>query len=257
MFRTKSQKIKQKQKEKEKERQSSISSGGGYIGANNSSSSTLPVQTTMNLKGAMDSTPSLVTPESKPEALVLSEPDILEPDKPVSPKQAVSAPAPDPAPSLPISAPSAHSEPTVAVQPEPVFSAPVSASALASSSQQAPVASEPPATKPTTNYTAFVEPEPESAANSPSPPPSIPTESRPIGGRRGKSDDDANGTTKGGELVAGHTGGISNAGLQMPGQLLNEDEKSALKIKIHLNLHAKVRLDLDAQIYGDVVIGLL
>jgi hypothetical protein len=30
-----------------------------------------------------------------------------------------------------------------------------------------------------------------------------------------------------------------------------------LKIKIHLNIHAKVRLDLDAQIYGDVVIGLL
>jgi hypothetical protein len=40
--------------------------------------------------------------------------------------------------------------------------------------------------------------------------------------------------------------------------LLNDpDEKGALKIKVHLNLHAKVRLDLDAQIYGDVVIGLL
>lgn len=143
------------------------------------------------------------------------------------------------------------------VQPEPTVSAPVPASALASPLKQAPAASEPPPTKPKPNYTAFVEPEPEPTANNPSPPTSIPTESRPIGGRRGKSDDDANGTTKGGELVAGNTGGISNAGLQIPGKILNEDEKSALKIKIHLNLHAKVRLDLDAQIYGDVVIGLL
>lgn len=252
MFRTKSQKIKQKQKQKDKERQSSISSGVGFIGTNNSSVSTLPVQTPTSLKGAMDSTPSLVTPESKPEAPVLSE---LEPDKPVSPKQAVSDPASAP-PATPLP-PGSTPRPNVPVQPEPTASAPVPASADASpSSKQAPVASEFP-TRLAPKYTAFVEPEPEPAANSPSPSPSIPSDSRPVGGRRGKSDDDAIGTPKGGELVAGHTGGISNAGLQIPGKLLNEDEKSALKIKIHLNLHAKVRLDLDAQIYGDVVIGLL
>jgi hypothetical protein len=36
-----------------------------------------------------------------------------------------------------------------------------------------------------------------------------------------------------------------------------KEEKNSLQIKIHLNLHAKVRLDLDAKLYGDVVIGLL
>ncbi|KAJ5657677.1 uncharacterized protein N7484_001326 [Penicillium longicatenatum] len=254
MFRTKSQKIKQKQKEKE--RQSSVSSGVGYNGTKNSSSSTLPVQSS-DLKGAMDSTPSLVTPESKPEAPVLSEPEPEpEPNIPVSSKQAVStlAPAPTLTPPLPQSAPTAPSEPVASIRPEETVTAPVFASASASPPKQASVAFEPPKHTPP-KLTAFVEPEPEPAANSP--PLSIPSESRPIGGRRGKSDDDANGTTKGGELVAGNTGGISNAGLQIPGQLLNEDEKSALKIKIHLNLHAKVRLDLDAQIYGDVVIGLL
>lgn len=46
--------------------------------------------------------------------------------------------------------------------------------------------------------------------------------------------------------------------MQIPGVTQGGDEKEgSLKIKIHLNLHAKVRLDLDAQIYGDVVIGLL
>ncbi|KAJ5752099.1 hypothetical protein N7520_009016 [Penicillium odoratum] len=69
---------------------------------------------------------------------------------------------------------------------------------------------------------------------------------------------DANPNTKGGELVSGNkfTGDIPNAGLQIPGQLLNEDDKSALKIKIHLNIQ-KVRLDLDAQIYCDAVVGLM
>ncbi|KAJ5391843.1 hypothetical protein N7509_007333 [Penicillium cosmopolitanum] len=96
------------------------------------------------------------------------------------------------------------------------------------------------------------------AADIPTPSISIPSESRPVGGRRGKSDDDTNGATRGGALVHGGEGTISSAGLQMPGKLLNDpDEKGALKIKVHLNLHAKVRLDLDAQIYGDVVIGLL
>lgn len=36
-----------------------------------------------------------------------------------------------------------------------------------------------------------------------------------------------------------------------------EDDKGSLQIKIHLDLHAKVRLDLDADLYGDIVIGLL
>ncbi|CRL29417.1 unnamed protein product [Penicillium camemberti] len=36
-----------------------------------------------------------------------------------------------------------------------------------------------------------------------------------------------------------------------------EDDKGSLQIKIHLNLHAKIKLELDAQIYGDIVIGLL
>lgn len=36
-----------------------------------------------------------------------------------------------------------------------------------------------------------------------------------------------------------------------------EGKEGSLNIRIHLNLHAKVRLDLDAQIYGDIVIGLL
>ncbi|KAJ5776105.1 uncharacterized protein N7511_001116 [Penicillium nucicola] len=55
-------------------------------------------------------------------------------------------------------------------------------------------------------------------------------------------------------------GAASNLGMEMPGVTPGtpgKDDKSSLQIKIHLNLHAKVRLDLDAKIYGDVVIGLL
>lgn len=40
----------------------------------------------------------------------------------------------------------------------------------------------------------------------------------------------------------------------------NNEEKEddgSLNIRIHLDLHAKVRLDLDADLYGDIVIGLL
>ncbi|KAJ5768997.1 hypothetical protein N7520_003556 [Penicillium odoratum] len=37
----------------------------------------------------------------------------------------------------------------------------------------------------------------------------------------------------------------------------DEDDKGSLQIKIHLDLHAKIRLDLDADLYGDIVIGLL
>ncbi|KAJ6191059.1 hypothetical protein N7519_001080 [Penicillium mononematosum] len=36
-----------------------------------------------------------------------------------------------------------------------------------------------------------------------------------------------------------------------------EEEKGSLNIRIHLDLHAKVRLDLEADLYGDIVIGLL
>lgn len=45
--------------------------------------------------------------------------------------------------------------------------------------------------------------------------------------------------------------------MKAPGVTANQDEKSNLKISIHLNLRAKVKLDLDAQLYGDIVIGLL
>ncbi|KAJ5810769.1 hypothetical protein N7447_010285 [Penicillium robsamsonii] len=36
-----------------------------------------------------------------------------------------------------------------------------------------------------------------------------------------------------------------------------DDDKGSLNIRIHLDLHAKVRLDLEADLYGDIVIGLL
>lgn len=204
----------------------------------------------------MNSASSLVIPESKPEAPVL-EPAMSDPpestpptpaDKesgtlappeptasvPVQPPEPVTLSAPAPTPPASISIPPPVSVPAPAPAPAPVKPIPAS-----------PPAKEPIIPKgPTTNY---------------SPPTvSVPTEPRPVGGRRNKSDDETNGSTRGGELVAGGTGAISNAGLQIPGKLLNDpDEKAALKIKVHLNLHAKVRLDLDAQIYGDVVIGLL
>ncbi|KAJ5899732.1 hypothetical protein N7495_004476 [Penicillium taxi] len=72
---------------------------------------------------------------------------------------------------------------------------------------------------------------------------------RTIGGRRDKYFQDEI-SKQGGPSVA-------NGGLIMPGLVQEEGDKAALKIKVHLNLHAKVRLDLDAKIYGDVVIGLL
>lgn len=36
-----------------------------------------------------------------------------------------------------------------------------------------------------------------------------------------------------------------------------KEDDGNLNIKIHLDLHAKVRLDLEADLYGDIVIGLL
>lgn len=38
---------------------------------------------------------------------------------------------------------------------------------------------------------------------------------------------------------------------------VKKDDKGSLNIKIHLDLHAKVKLDLEADLYGDIVIGLL
>jgi hypothetical protein len=38
---------------------------------------------------------------------------------------------------------------------------------------------------------------------------------------------------------------------------VEKDDNGSLSIKIHLDLHAKVKLDLEADLYGDVVIGLL
>lgn len=96
-------------------------------------------------------------------------------------------------------------------------------------------------------------PGPEAFANSPPPSPqpsftSAATDNLPKGNRKDKVSEDGK---KSGDLVP-------NSGLQIPGAPLQSDEeKSSLKIKIHLNIHAKVHLDLDAQIYGDVVIGLL
>lgn len=95
--------------------------------------------------------------------------------------------------------------------------------------------------------------EAEALANAPSSPqPSVTnpvTDALPKGDRKNK--DAVAEVAKVGEAVP-------NSGMQVPGpSLQSDDEKSSLKIKIHLNLHAKVRLDLDAQVYGDVVIGLL
>ncbi|CAG7976256.1 unnamed protein product [Penicillium olsonii] len=49
----------------------------------------------------------------------------------------------------------------------------------------------------------------------------------------------------------------SAGGLKVPGKTEGKDDNGSLQIKIHLNLHAKVKLELDAQVYGDIVIGLL
>lgn len=99
-------------------------------------------------------------------------------------------------------------------------------------------------------------PPPQKSSTDNSSSPSTPTDQRPQGNRKGKTEDEAGGVAnKVGEVVPG---ALPNSGMQVPGATLPEDEeKSSLKIKIHLNIHAKVRLDLDAQIYGDVVIGLL
>ncbi|KAJ5756138.1 hypothetical protein N7533_005681 [Penicillium manginii] len=90
-------------------------------------------------------------------------------------------------------------------------------------------------------------------ANLPPLPSSPATTTRPEGNRKAGQDPVGDATGQAGELADGLT-----SGLQIPGKTQGGDEKDgSLRIKIHLNLHAKVRLDLDAQIYGDIVIGLL
>ncbi|KAJ5280693.1 hypothetical protein N7478_006065 [Penicillium angulare] len=247
MFKTKSQRIKEKQKQKQ--RPYSIPSGVGYSSTQNSSSSTLPVQYPTSPDKSMNSSSSLPmgskNDDSVPLQPVVTGSSETTPPTPAQPARA----------SLPNSKSVAKSATVTDAPPDPpgpISAQPaVVASTPSQSGSAVPIRSKPapidPAKKgdtgPNANLSSLVD--------------SIPSEARPVGGRRGKSDDEMNGATRGGELVAGNTGGITTAGMQLPGKLLNEDEKSALKIKVHLNLHAKVRLDLDAQIYGDVVIGLM
>lgn len=109
-----------------------------------------------------------------------------------------------------------------------------------------------PSPPPTPTPSSPLLPGPEALANTPSSPqPSLTsaaTDNLPKGNRKNKGSEEGEKTND----------VVPNSGLQVPGApLQSDDEKSSLKIKIHLNIHAKVRLDLDAQVYGDVVIGLL
>ncbi|KAJ5216266.1 uncharacterized protein N7498_002673 [Penicillium cinerascens] len=98
-------------------------------------------------------------------------------------------------------------------------------------------------------------PDPQAFTNSPPPSTTAMTDSLPKGGRKGNRPDEEH------SIFGNKGGGIAtqpSSGLTIPGETLGDTEgKESLKIKIHLNLHAKVRLDLDAQLYGDIVIGLL
>lgn len=96
-----------------------------------------------------------------------------------------------------------------------------------------------------------------SEADFPPLPNSPTTESVPaLGGRKGNPADDTLGAV--GETAAlPSTGGLTIPGVTDTGKKDGEDDKGSLQIKIHLNLHAKIKLELDAQIYGDIVIGLL
>jgi hypothetical protein len=79
-----------------------------------------------------------------------------------------------------------------------------------------------------------------------------------LGGRKGNSPDDTvGGVGETAQSALPSTGGLSVPGVTDTGKKNGEDDKGSLQIKIHLNLHAKVKLELDAQIYGDIVIGLL
>ncbi|KAJ6127292.1 hypothetical protein N7523_002904 [Penicillium sp. IBT 18751x] len=93
-------------------------------------------------------------------------------------------------------------------------------------------------------------PELEVPANSPPSSVTSVTDTLPKGGRKGNGPE---------EELGGVTNKVGNAppstGLTMPNETKGgtEGKGGSLNIKIHLNLHAKVRLDLDAQIYGDIV----
>ena len=79
-----------------------------------------------------------------------------------------------------------------------------------------------------------------------------------LGGRKGNPPDDTvGGIGDAAQSALPSTGGLSVPGITDTGKKNGEDDKGSLQIKIHLNLHAKVKLELDAQIYGDIVIGLL
>ena len=97
-------------------------------------------------------------------------------------------------------------------------------------------------------------PELQAPANSPPPSFSSVTDTLPKGGRKGNRPEEELGgvTNKVGDA-------LPSTGLSMPNETKGgtEGKEGSLNIRIHLNLHAKVRLDLDAQIYGDIVIGLL
>jgi hypothetical protein len=101
-------------------------------------------------------------------------------------------------------------------------------------------------------------PEPEALANSP--PPSITSltdTNTPKGNRKGNRPDEEAGALT--DKVGQAGDALPTSGMSLPGKTQGgtENKESSLNIRIHLNLHAKVRLDLDAQIYGDIVIGLL
>ena len=113
-------------------------------------------------------------------------------------------------------------------------------------------ASPSPSPAPLTTETEKPEQRPSSKqnANKPSSLPHSQTTTRPEGGRKNKTPE--------GEVTDVADQALANVGdMKLPGISPKEGDDSSLKIKISLNLHAKVRLDLDAQIYGDITIGLL
>lgn len=118
---------------------------------------------------------------------------------------------------------------------------------------------EKPPTGPKSSHTNTITPNSSSETDFPPLPNSPTTESIPaLGGRKGNQTDDPVGAV--GETAQGalpSTSGLSIPGVTDTGKKDGEDDKGSLQIKIHLNLHAKIKLELDAQIYGDIVIGLL
>ena len=92
------------------------------------------------------------------------------------------------------------------------------------------------------------------------------TESPPVGGgskggrknRNKNNNDDDKGDDSTENLALGPASGGLPGFSDGPVPRVGEDEgKESLKIRIKLNLQAKVRLDVDADIKGEIVIGLL